>query len=333
MANVRNVHERRIEAPAPVVGALLDRLGGDDDPLWPTPAWAPLVLDRPLALGADGGHGPVRYFVSGYDPGRRIRFTFHPNLGLDGYHELTVTADGPAACRMRHEVVIGPRGQARLLWPAVIRWLHDALLEDLLDNAERVATGRVAQPARWSWWVRRWRGLEFPRPRAVAIPAEATLLTDFGPADFADAWQVPWLPGMSTDPADWARRVFGDPPRWVATLLVARNALVRLVGVPPASRRVFDVHAASEREALLGVDDEHLDFRVSVLVDPAGRRVTLSTVTRAHNRRGRFYLAVVRRLHPLVVRAMLRRALHRFALHSAGPHGSRGERAAAPRPS
>ena len=27
-----------------------------------------MVLDRPLALGADGGHGAIRYYVSEYEP-------------------------------------------------------------------------------------------------------------------------------------------------------------------------------------------------------------------------------------------------------------------------
>ena len=49
---VRNVHERVVAAPVAVVGPLLDRIGGPDDALWPAPAWAPMVLDRPVALGA-----------------------------------------------------------------------------------------------------------------------------------------------------------------------------------------------------------------------------------------------------------------------------------------
>jgi hypothetical protein len=43
------------------------------------------------------------------------------------------------------------------------------------------------------------------------------------------------------------------------------------------------------------------------------RRVVLSTVVRVHNRRGRLYSAVVRRIHPLVVRSMLARAAQRVA--------------------
>lgn len=61
---IRNVHERVINAPIEALGALLDGLGQKDDRLWPSQSWTPMVLDRPLAVGADGGHGVIRYYVS-----------------------------------------------------------------------------------------------------------------------------------------------------------------------------------------------------------------------------------------------------------------------------
>ncbi|HUG86322.1 MAG TPA: hypothetical protein VMM13_17280, partial [Euzebya sp.] len=139
MATVRNIHERVIEAPAEVVGPLLDRLGGEDDVLWPAPAWIPMILKGPMAVGTEAGHGPIRYRVSAFEPGRRVRFTFHPQLGLDGYHEATVTAVDADRSVLRHVIQARPRGRMRLLWPLVVRWLHDAVLEDLLDNAEHAA--------------------------------------------------------------------------------------------------------------------------------------------------------------------------------------------------
>jgi hypothetical protein len=64
-------------------------------------------------------------------------------------------------------------------------------------------------------------------------------------------------------------------------------------------------------EVLLGTDQEHLGFRVSVLVEPD--RVVVSTVVQVRNRRGRAYSALVRRAHPLVVRDALAKAGRRAA--------------------
>jgi hypothetical protein len=92
-------------------------------------------------------------------------------------------------------------------------------------------------------------------------------------------------------------------------LLVARESLVRLVGIDRAGRRAFDPVARTDDEVLLGIDQSHLGFRASVLCEP--ERVVVSTVVHLHNRRGRFYWRIVRPLHPAVVRAMMRRAAAR----------------------
>ena len=103
---IRNVHERTINAPAQALAPLLDGLGGDGDRLWPGEHWVPMVLDRPLAVGADGGHGAIRYRVVEYEPGRRVRFLFHPSTGIAGIHELSVEELGAQRCRVRH-VLLG----------------------------------------------------------------------------------------------------------------------------------------------------------------------------------------------------------------------------------
>ncbi|MEJ7703100.1 MAG: hypothetical protein WKF47_05360 [Geodermatophilaceae bacterium] len=167
---MRNVHERVIAAPAEAVGVLLDGLGSDRDRLWPAPAWPPMQFDRPLGVGADGGHDEIRYAVSAYEPGRRVTFRFHPVTGLDGFHALEVEPIDGATCVLRHVLEAQPRGRMRLLTPTVVRWLHDAVVEDLLDNAERAATGTVARPYRYSVWVRLLRWFSSPGARAATVP-------------------------------------------------------------------------------------------------------------------------------------------------------------------
>jgi len=311
-AAMRNVHVRALPVPASRVGPLIDRLSGPDDPLWPTPAWPPIRFDRPLSVGAAGGHARIRYHVTAYEPGRRIRFTFHPAIGLDGYHEFAVEPAGDHACVLRHITEGRLHGRAVVLWPLVVRWLHDALLEDLLDNAELAVTGAVARPARWSPWVRLLRARISVRPREVPVPAAAVLARSaFEKIDFQDAWQLPLPASVTSDPAAWAQAAFRSPPRWVAALLALRNALVRLTGIERGNRGAFGPVARTENELLLGTDAGHLDFRVSLLV--ADAKVTLSTVTVLKNARGRRYMAVVKRVHPVVARHLLASAARLLA--------------------
>lgn len=55
----------------------------------------------------------------------------------------------------------------------------------------------------------------------------------------------------------------------------------------------------------MGLDDRHLDFRLSVRVTDT--RVLVSTVVQVKSGFGRFYWSFVRHVHPVVVASMLRR--------------------------
>ena len=313
---MRNVHERLLPVPAERLGAALDDLGSERDVLWPAPSWPVMVLDGPLAVGTPAGHGPIRYTVTGHEPGRSLTFRFVPELGLDGEHRVELLDVDGRSCRLRHTIEGRLHGRMRLAWPVAIRWMHDCVLEQLLDNAERVATGSCAAPHRPSAWVRLLRVVAARGPRLVPLPDEARLARAALPrVDFADAQRVVVPAGVTTDPLAWLDATFSDVPSWVRTLLQLRNRLVPLLGIEPGDRSAFAVLDRNDEEALLGADAGHLDFRASVLVQPARATtaVTVSTVVTIHNRRGRLYMAVVRVVHPVVVRAMLARAGRRMS--------------------
>src|SRR5690625_138654 len=85
---VDNVHSRVFPADSlEQMGALIDGLAGDDDRFWPRQSWPAMRFDRPLAVGAWGGHGPIRYTRAGYRAGRRVVFAFTSPGGLRAYHE------------------------------------------------------------------------------------------------------------------------------------------------------------------------------------------------------------------------------------------------------
>ena len=164
---VRNVHERLIETP-PGAGAgrgreLIDKLASRDDVTWPRDRWPAMRFDRPLAVGAAGGHGPIRYFVEAYERGRAVTFRFTGPRGFVGTHgfEVEETAGagatgGGATIRVRHTLSMETRGAPRLTWPLLFRPLHDALVEDALDRAE----GHCAEsPVARRSWSRRVRML------------------------------------------------------------------------------------------------------------------------------------------------------------------------------
>ncbi|MGW1738370.1 SRPBCC family protein [Nocardia sp. NPDC001965] len=174
---VVDIHRRHLPVPVGAVSALMDSLAAADDALWPVHCWPAMRFDRPLDAGAVGGHGPVRYTVEHYVPGRWVRFRFTGPRGFDGFHEFTV-APTPAGADLIHLLAMNVRGRARLTWPLAYRWMHDALLEDCLDRAEHALTGSVSRPARWSRRVRLLRRLAGTRsPVTRRDPAAAVFVT------------------------------------------------------------------------------------------------------------------------------------------------------------
>jgi len=151
---VLNIHARDLHTSRDAVGALLDSLASDQDLLWPGDRWPAMRFDRPLQVGAVGGHGPIRYRVEKYDPGRAIRFRFTGLSGIHGTHAFEIKDSAPGITRLENRLCMRGSGVALLSWPLMFRWLHDALVEDALDRAEAAVTSRPLQKRHWSLWVR-----------------------------------------------------------------------------------------------------------------------------------------------------------------------------------
>ncbi|MDQ3162431.1 MAG: DUF3995 domain-containing protein [Actinomycetota bacterium] len=259
MTKISNVHVRQIAAPVAVVGEILDTLGSADDRLWATDIWVaePVLFDRPLGVGADGGHGAIRYSVVEYEPGRRIVFEFSPEGGLSGTHGFELEALGPDRSRLTHFLTAETSRWMRPIVPILIGW-HDAMVETAFDRAELEATGRLHRATRIPRWLRIANGIvvalgralgklprgtgrdtrQLPlgyrivRPAGIVVPIALGMI-----AAIHAAWALGWRWPGGTDQA-LAERVVGagaelppEPLIWaVAALLGAAAAVVAAVG-------------------------------------------------------------------------------------------------------
>lgn len=154
---VLNIHEREFEADYEQVAKLIDSLSSEDDLLWPNQCWPRMKFDRPLSVGAKGGHGPIGYFVESYTPGQSIKFCFTSPNGFNGFHRFDALKSAQYAVLLRHTIEMKLKGSALLIWPLVIRPLHDALIEDALSTAQ-ASLGVAPERRPWSKWVKiiRW---------------------------------------------------------------------------------------------------------------------------------------------------------------------------------
>jgi hypothetical protein len=148
---IHNVHERTVDGDA---GALLDTLAsGDGDRLWPNDRWPRMKLDRGLAPGSSGGHGPIRYAVVAYEPGTLVRFRFEDMPGVRGEHGFEVLHAGDRRTLIRHTANLEATGRAAIRWRLIIARLHDALVEDALDRAAKAPHRPHSKSVRLTRWL------------------------------------------------------------------------------------------------------------------------------------------------------------------------------------
>lgn len=148
--------------------------------------------------------------------------------------------------------------------------------------------------------------------------------------DYADSFE-----GIYTDKGNnitsdkVGKAFFTSAPSWVGKLLTLRNKIVGLFGLKtsgqPNNREellnnfkcepnerlgLFKVFDRTENEVILGEDDKHLNFRVSLLKSAINEtnqnKLTITTTVEFKNWFGKLYFLPVKPFHSLIVPTMLK---------------------------
>ncbi len=164
-----------------------------------------------------------------------------------------------------------------------------------------------------------------------ALPVKSILKTDENQFDYVDSFQGNFVDkNGNIGSTEIGKYFFESGPKWVDKLLTLRNILVRPFGLK-TSRNVadkqkvldnfkgekgeqiglFKVFDKTDDEIILGEDDKHLNFRVSLFIDKQNesrneKKLILSTTVKFNNWFGRLYFLPVRPFHKLIVPLMLK---------------------------
>lgn len=142
--------------------------------------------------------------------------------------------------------------------------------------------------------------------RKDRLPTASSLWSHHAPGDFLDCYSV----ASPLPPREAAERGLALPG-WAAALLALRNRIVRPLGLKTEADAglpalgLFPIRKDTPEEFVLGLDDRHLDFRITVFRQD--ERLYLSTWVHPHNAFGRLYLALVKPFHIAISRGAARR--------------------------
>jgi len=111
-------------------------------------------------------------------------------------------------------------------------------------------------------------------------------------------------------------------PKWIMFLMKVRNKIVSLFGlkhtISPLQENYivgnkigfFEIYTIKEKEIILGEDDKHLNFRISLLIED--RTFMLSTVVVYNNIFGKLYFFVIKFFHKRIIISMAKQMVKAF---------------------
>lgn len=135
---------------------------------------------------------------------------------------------------------------------------------------------------------------------------------------------------LDIDGAKVGKAFFSSGPDWIGKLFSFRNTLVKHLGLKTPKNTMnrqeqlerfkcevgerlglFKVYHRDESEVVIGEDDKHLNFRVSLYLKTSEdnaheKTLTISTVVKFHSWLGRLYFFPVKPFHKLIVPTMLK---------------------------
>lgn len=169
----------------------------------------------------------------------------------------------------------------------------------------------------------------------TTLPYQSILKNDRVNYDFVDSFAGEFNNHKNNvSSAAVGKAFFTSAPNWVGKLFALRNKIVSLFGLKTSGNihdrqtqldnfkcqegeqlGLFKVFSKTENEVILGEDDKHLNFRVSLFIEKPTttdnkNKLVISTTVKFHNAFGRMYFLPVRPFHKLIVPRILKGIIH-----------------------
>lgn len=166
--------------------------------------------------------------------------------------------------------------------------------------------------------------------KKIELPENSVLSREKENFDYIDSFEGKLADtGHSIDITEVGKAFFTSSPKWGKKMFAFRNKIVSLFGLKTGTETdaakaadrftcevgehvgLFKIFGKTNNEIILGEDDKHLDFRISLLFDENKDQkdagfLTISTTVKYHNWLGVLYFLPVRPFHKLIVPAMLK---------------------------
>ena len=170
------------------------------------------------------------------------------------------------------------------------------------------------------------------------LPKNSKLNINHKKYDYVDSFKEEVIDSLKNINSDnVAKAFFSSSPKWVGILFILRNEIVGIFGLKTSGKisdiqkrldnfkyetnerlGLFKVFSKTENEIIMGEEDKHLNFKISLLIsnlnkEQTRKEITISTAVEFNNWFGKLYFLPVKPLHKLIVPAMLKGMVKQLA--------------------
>jgi len=148
--------------------------------------------------------------------------------------------------------------------------------------------------------------------KLTTIPENSVITNGFDKIDYYDTYRII---NTTYDTVEGITAKIFKVPKWVNWLMGIRDSVVGIFGLKNNQAILegqitrFPIIAQQENEIIMGENDKHLDFRVSILVDMENTFIYLITIVHFNNFFGRIYFLIVKPFHKIIVKSILNRVV------------------------
>ncbi len=160
------------------------------------------------------------------------------------------------------------------------------------------------------------------------IPSNSLLLNSLTKMDYADAYSVDLPTPLKINTRDATQAFFECAPDWVIQLMKLRDKLVGVMGLKTHENHsekpdftkaqfevgekygLFEIKNNVHNEIIMGTDDKHLSFRVSIIIHEnvnLSPQLIVATIVDIHNKFGAAYFKIVAPFHQMVVKSFIKK--------------------------
>jgi hypothetical protein len=167
------------------------------------------------------------------------------------------------------------------------------------------------------------------------IPNGSIIKNEESSFDYIDSYQGVFQDkSQQADLAKVLKLFISTGPKWAGTLMSIRDKVVKPFGLStsePATDKqikhvnyeigeqagIFKILDKADNEIIMGQDDKHLNFKVSILLeaianDTDKKKLSITTAVKFNNILGKLYFLPVKPFHRLIVRDSLKNIIRRI---------------------